>query len=134
MKGSFYEKDHYLWSYKSERPWTLAMDIPLFPTPPTLGCVATPVSDVIDIAKLTPISLSTVACARKHVRTKMHKTIGIHKIRYFINRTNRNLVYPKDKLKHRVTEFHITMTEPQKNNENEDDDDVVYAIGMANFY
>lgn len=104
------------------------MDIPLFPTPPILGCVTTPVSDVIDIAKLTPISLSTIACARKHVETKMHKAIGIHKIRYF---TNRNLIYPKDKIKHRVTEFHITMTEPQKNNENEDDDDVVYAIGMA---
>ncbi|KAG6798564.1 hypothetical protein HZU73_06130 [Apis mellifera caucasica] len=101
------------------------MDIPLFPTPPILGCVTTPVSDVIDIAKLTPISLSTVTCARKHVETKMHKAIGIHKIRYF---TNRNLIYPRDKIKHRVTEFHITMTEPQKNNENEDNDDVVYAI------
>ncbi|XP_017753387.1 PREDICTED: uncharacterized protein LOC108545994 isoform X2 [Eufriesea mexicana] len=101
------------------------MDVPLFPAPPTLGGVATPVSDVIDVAKLTPVLLSAVACARKqHVGTKMHRAIGINKLRH---PSHRNLVYPKSK-EHRVTEFHITMTKQQRSNENEDDDDVVYAI------
>lgn len=110
------------------------MDVPLFPAPPILGGVATPVSDVIDVAKLTPVSLSAVTCTRKqHVEKKMHRALKIHKIRHS---THRNLVHPKskDQIECRVTKFHITMTEQQRHDETEDDNDVVFAIGMTNFY
>lgn len=109
------------------------MDVPLFPAPPILGGVPTPVSDVIDVAKLTPVSLSAVTCARKqHAGKKMHRAIKIHKIRHS---AHRNVIHPKskDEIGHRVTEFHITMTEQQRHSQNEDDNDVVFAIGMANF-
>ncbi|XP_043592776.1 uncharacterized protein LOC122572177 isoform X1 [Bombus pyrosoma] len=104
------------------------MDVPLFPAPPILGGVATPVSDVIDVAKLTPVSLSAVTCARKqHAGKKMHRAIKIHKIRHS---AHRNVIHPKskDEIGRRVTEFHITMTEQQRHNQNEDDNDVVFAI------
>lgn len=109
------------------------MDVPLFPAPPILGGVATPVSDVIDVAKLTPVSLSAVTCTRKHVGKKMHKAFKIRKIRHS---TQRNLVHPKskDQIEHRVTKCHITMTEQQRHDETEDDNDVIFAIGMTNFY
>ncbi|CAD1480377.1 unnamed protein product [Heterotrigona itama] len=71
------------------------MDVPLFPAPPVLGGVATPVSDVIDVARLTPVSLSAVTCTREqHVGKKMHRAVKIHRIRHS---TNRNLVHPKSK-------------------------------------
>ncbi|KOX68377.1 TWiK family of potassium channels protein 7 [Melipona quadrifasciata] len=104
------------------------MDVPLFPAPPILGGVATPVSDVIDVAKLTPVSLSAVTCTRKqYVEKKMHRALKIHKIRHS---THRNLVHPKskDQIECRVTKFHITMTEQQRHDETEDDNDVVFAI------
>ncbi|XP_043524207.1 open rectifier potassium channel protein 1-like isoform X4 [Frieseomelitta varia] len=107
------------------------MDVPLFPAPPILGGVATPVSDVIDVAKLTPVSLSAVTCTRKqHVEKKMHRALKIHKIRHS---THRNLVHPKqkDQIECRVTKFHITMTEQQRHDETEDDNDVVFAIGLV---
>lgn len=111
------------------------MDVPLFPAPPTIGGVVTPVSDVVDVANLTPVPLSAIACTREqHVGTKPSRTIGIHKIRHS---TRRNLVYPKlkDQIEgsHHAIEFRIRMTEEQTNDVNEDDDDVVYAIGMINF-
>ncbi|KOC65824.1 TWiK family of potassium channels protein 7 [Habropoda laboriosa] len=104
------------------------MNVPLFPTPPTLGDIATPASGVVDVAKLTTVPSTTIGCTRKqHVGAEMYRTFGIHKIHF----TRRNLVYPKskEKIEHRVTEFHIKMSEQQKDNENEDDDDdVVCAI------
>ncbi|XP_076757671.1 uncharacterized protein LOC143427420 isoform X1 [Xylocopa sonorina] len=105
------------------------MDVPLFPAPPTLEGVATPVSDVADVVNLTPVLLPAATYSPKqHVGTKMRKAVGIQKIRHSIRR---NLVYPKskDQIQHRVTEFRIKMTERQRNEESEDDDDVVCAVG-----
>ncbi|XP_076757675.1 uncharacterized protein LOC143427420 isoform X4 [Xylocopa sonorina] len=106
------------------------MDVPLFPAPPTLEGVATPVSDVADVVNLTPVLLPAATYSPKqHVGTKMRKAVGIQKIRHSIRR---NLVYPKskDQIQHRVTEFRIKMTERQRNEESEDDDDVVCAVGL----
>ncbi|CAK9828143.1 hypothetical protein ANTRET_LOCUS5720 [Anthophora retusa] len=103
------------------------MNVPLFPTPPTLGNIETPTSGVADVAKSTAVPSSTIGCTQKqHVRTEMHRTFGLHKIQF----TRKNLVYPKlkDKIEHRVTDLQIRMLEQQKNNGNEDDDDVVCAI------
>ncbi|XP_076172175.1 uncharacterized protein LOC143149049 isoform X2 [Ptiloglossa arizonensis] len=106
------------------------MDVPLFPAPPTLKGTASPLSDVVDIAKFTRVPLSTVGCPRKRHVPKSRRTSRIHRIQHC---ARRNLVYPntRDQIRHRVTEFRITMMERQRDDIEEDDDDVVCAIDSS---
>ncbi|XP_076669331.1 uncharacterized protein LOC143369363 isoform X2 [Andrena cerasifolii] len=102
------------------------MDVPLFPAPPTREGAATAFSDVVDFAKFTHVPLST-AVRKRYVLPKARQTFGIRRIQ---RSARKNLVYPKqrDQIQHCVTEFRIRMTERRRNDEGEDDDDVVYAI------
>ncbi|XP_053984049.1 uncharacterized protein LOC128893663 isoform X2 [Hylaeus anthracinus] len=102
------------------------MDVPLFPAPPSLKGASSPLSDVVDITRLTRVSLPTVGCPSKRHVPKSRRTSGIHRIQRC---ARKNLVCPnsRDQIHQRVTEFRITMTERERHNE-EDDDDVVCAI------
>ncbi|XP_031844977.1 uncharacterized protein LOC116432359 isoform X2 [Nomia melanderi] len=103
------------------------MDVPLFPAPPTLKGAPSPLSDVVDVTKLTRAPLPTVACPRRRHVPKERRTIGIHRIQ---RSARKNIIHPKPKehLRRRVTEFRITMTERDRNDSDDDDHDVVYTI------
>ncbi|XP_076277067.1 uncharacterized protein LOC143207465 [Lasioglossum baleicum] len=101
------------------------MDVPHFPAPPTLKGAPSPLSDVVDVAKLTRVPLATLACPRGRHVSKGRRTTRIRRIQ---RSARNNLVHPKPKnqFRQRVTEFRITMTERDRNDD--DDDDVVCAI------
>ncbi|XP_033342145.1 uncharacterized protein LOC117229648 [Megalopta genalis] len=101
------------------------MDVPLFPAPPSLKGAPSPLSDVVDVAKLTRVPLATLTCPRgRHVP----KGRRVTRVRRIQRSTRNNLVHPKpkDQFRRRVTEFRITMTERQRNDD--DDNDVVCVI------
>jgi len=117
------------------------MHVPLFPRPPTVGSVATPISDVLDIATLphTPASVVAAAVPRRHaVDPRSSLIFGTGKRHH---RLCRNLVHPKikdasslfkDASTHRFTEFRVKMTEHHaKDNERDDDDDVICGVGRC---
>ncbi|XP_012532340.2 uncharacterized protein LOC105834418 isoform X2 [Monomorium pharaonis] len=124
------------------------MDVPLFPRPPVIGDVATPLSDVPSVAKLPRVPVSGVAvsgppCVRGRYAVPFLRspsgtiTTTITKKR---RRVCRNLVHPrvktaavvKDAARRRITEFCMRMTERRaKNDERDDDDDVVCGIDIT---
>lgn len=122
------------------------MHVPLFPRPPAVGSVATPISDVPDIATLPRTPLSVVAVPRKRHAVDPRSSL-IFRTRKQHRRLCRNLVYPrvknastlfKDAAAHRsITEFRVRMMEHHaKDDERDDDDDVICAVGRcySNYY
>ncbi|KZC09947.1 PREDICTED: TWiK family of potassium channels protein 7-like [Dufourea novaeangliae] len=101
------------------------MDVPLFPAPPTLEGAPSSLSDTVDVARPARVPSATVACPRERNAPKSRATSRAHRIR---RSARRNLVHPRpnEQFRQRVTEFRITMTERDRNDE--DDDDVVCAI------
>lgn len=115
------------------------MDVPLFPRPPAIGGVATPLSDVPSVATLPRVPVSVAASGarvRGRYAVPLRSPTGTKKR----HRVCRNLVHPrvktaalvKDAARHRITEFCMRMTEHRaKNDEGDDDDDVVCGIGRC---
>lgn len=110
------------------------MNVPLFPRPPAIGGIGTPLSDALDVATLSRSpSLLNVPRVRGRHAVPLQLSSSIRKHR----RTSRNLVHPwvkdatvKDAARRRVTEFRVRMTEHcARNDEGDDDDDVVCGVG-----
>lgn len=116
------------------------MDVPLFPRPPAIGGVATPLSDVPSVATLphVPVFVATsVPRVRERYAVPLRSPSSTRKRR----RVCRNVVHPrvrtaalvKDAARRRITEFCMKMTEHRaKDDEGDDDDDVVCGIGKCN--
>lgn len=114
------------------------MHVPLFPQPLAVGSVATPASDVPDIATLPHTPASDVAVPRRRhaVDPRLSLIFGIGKQNRHLCR---NLVYPRVKdaptlfknaaTRHSITEFRVRMMEHHANDEKDDDDDVVCGVG-----
>lgn len=115
------------------------MDVPLFPRPPAIGGVTTPLSDVPSVATLPRVPVSAAASVsrvRERYAVPLRSSSGTKKRR----RVFRNLVHPrvktaalvKDAACRRITEFRMRMTEHRaKDDEGDDDDDVVCGIGRC---
>ncbi|XP_072750998.1 uncharacterized protein [Anoplolepis gracilipes] len=113
------------------------MHVPLFPQPPAVESVATPVSDVPDIATLPHTPESVVAVSRKRHAVDPRSSL-IFSIGNRHRRLCRNLIHPqikdtslfKDAAVHRnITEFRMRMTEHHaQDDERDDDDDVVCGV------
>ncbi|XP_011169288.1 uncharacterized protein LOC105202453 [Solenopsis invicta] len=114
------------------------MDVPLFPRPPAIGGVATPLSDVPSVATLprVPVSAAVSGPRVRYAVPLRSSPSGTKKRR----RVCRNLVHPrvktatlvKDAARRRITEFCMRMTEHRaKNDERDDDDDVVCGIDIT---
>ncbi|XP_071573297.1 uncharacterized protein [Temnothorax nylanderi] len=114
------------------------MDVPLFPRPPAIGGVTTPLSDVPSVATLprVPASVATsVPRVRGRYAVPLRSSSDTKKRR----RICRNLVHPrvrtaalvKDAARRRITEFRMRMTEHRANDEGDDDDDVVCSIDIT---
>ncbi|XP_011860972.1 PREDICTED: uncharacterized protein LOC105558074 isoform X2 [Vollenhovia emeryi] len=112
------------------------MDVPLFPRPPAIGGVATPlaISDAPSVATL-PRAPAPVA-PRVRYAVPLRAPSATKKRR----RVSRNLVHPrvktatlgKDAARRRVTELSVRMTERRaKDDEGDDDDDVVCGIEIT---
>ncbi|XP_011707770.1 PREDICTED: potassium channel subfamily K member 10-like [Wasmannia auropunctata] len=111
------------------------MDVPLFPRPPAIGGVATPLSDVPSVGTLPRVPAS-VPRVRGRYAVPLQSPTGTRKRR----RICRNLVYPrvktaalvKDAARRRITQFCMRMTEHRaKEDEGDDDDDVVCGIDIT---
>lgn len=110
------------------------MDVPLFPAPPARGSIATPVSDVPDVATVPRASTSVVWRVRgRHAVPKpaQERSSSCVKKR---RRTRRNSVHPRAVLAEdaarRVAEFRVRMTERRaKHDERHDDDDEDVVCG-----
>lgn len=116
------------------------MYVPLFPRPPAVGSVATPISDVLDIATLphTPASVVAAAVPRRRHAVDPRSSLITGKRHH---RLCRNLVHPqikdasslfKDASTRRFTEFRVKMTEHHaKDDERDDDDDVICGVDIT---
>ncbi|XP_050464614.1 potassium channel subfamily K member 10-like isoform X1 [Cataglyphis hispanica] len=115
------------------------MHVPLFPQPLAVGSVATPVSDVLDIATLPRTPASDVAVPRRHaVDPRLSLIFGTGKQNRHLCR---NLVYPRVRdaptlfknaaARHSITEFCVRMMEHHANDEKDDDDDVVCGVDIT---
>lgn len=118
------------------------MHVPLFPRPPAVRSVATPVSDVLDIATLphTPASVVAVPRRRHAVDPRSSLIFGTGKRH---RRLCRNLVHPRIKdtsslfkdatARRSFTEFRVKMTEHHAKDDerDDDDDDVVCGVGKC---
>lgn len=118
------------------------MHVPLFPRPPAVESVATPVSDVPDIATLprTPDSVVAVSRRRHAVDPRSSSLIFTTGKRH--RRLCRNLIHPRIKdtsslfkdaadVHRRITEFRVRMTERRAQDERDDDDDDVVCGGRC---
>nr|XP_012234224.1 PREDICTED: uncharacterized protein LOC105679029 [Linepithema humile] len=113
------------------------MNVPLFPRPPAVRGVETPLSDAPDVATLSrsPTSLLTVPRVRGRHAVPL-RSFGTGNQR---RRTSRNLVHPwvkdatvKDAARRHVTEFRVRMTEHcARNDEGDDNDDVVCGVDIT---
>ncbi|XP_029167492.1 uncharacterized protein LOC114937979 [Nylanderia fulva] len=118
------------------------MQVPLFPRPPAVESVATPVSDSLDIATLprTPAPASVVAVPRRRHAVPPRSSVifapGKRLRRHFC----RNLVHPRVKdspssslfKDARITEFRVRMTgHHAKDDEEDDDDDVICGVDIT---
>lgn len=117
------------------------MHVPLFPRPPAVGSVATPISDVPDIATLPRTPLSVVAVPRKRHAVDPRSSL-IFRTRKQHRRLCRNLVYPRVKnastlfkdaaARRSITEFRVRMMEHHaKDDERDDDDDVICGVDIT---
>ncbi|XP_024869546.1 potassium channel subfamily K member 10-like isoform X1 [Temnothorax curvispinosus] len=114
------------------------MDVPLFPRPPAIEGVTTPLSDGPSVATLprvpAPVATS-VPRVRRRYAVPLRSSSDTKKRR----RICRNLVHPrvrtaalvKDAARRRITEFRMRMTEHRANDEGDDDDDVVCSIDIT---
>ncbi|XP_070517767.1 uncharacterized protein [Cardiocondyla obscurior] len=105
------------------------MDVPLFPRPPAIGGVATPLSGLSDVPNVVTLPRVPVSVSRVRGRYAVppRSPLGTKKR----HRVCRNLVHPrvktaalvKDAARRRITEFRMRMTEHHPNEGDDDDDD-----------
>ncbi|KYQ49018.1 TWiK family of potassium channels protein 7 [Trachymyrmex zeteki] len=111
------------------------MDVPLFPQPPTIGGVATPLSDVPSVATLLRVP-TFVAASVPRVRERNAVPLRFPSDTRKRRRVCRNLVHPriktaalvKDAAHRRITELCMRMEHRAKEDEEDDNDDVVCDI------
>ncbi|XP_019697671.2 uncharacterized protein LOC105184657 isoform X2 [Harpegnathos saltator] len=112
------------------------MDVPLFPTPPARWSVATPFSDVPDVATLPRAPVSILPQVRAQDAALEQGPTGYKQSSCTRKRrwVRKNSIHPrialvKDAARRRVTEFCVRMSERRvKHDERNDDDDVVCGI------
>lgn len=116
------------------------MHVPLFPRPPAVESVATPISDSPDVVTLPRTPASVVAVPRRQYAVPPRSSIIFaHPRKPHRRHLCRNLVHPrvedapsslfKDA---RITEFCVRMTGHRaKDDEGDDDDDVICGIDIT---
>lgn len=114
------------------------MHVPVFPSPPVRGSVATPLSDARDVVTLPRAPAAVVSHVRGRHAVPVPSAARKRSFRIGKRRCTHRKIYPraalvKDAARRRVTEFHVRMMDHrEKYDQRDDDDDVVCSIGACN--